>query len=66
MQPMLALSDTQLAVVMTAAASLPIEKRQPFLERVAALLTRIRRPADADVEHAARVVLQGLIQAPAA
>ena len=37
---MLALSDDQLATVMTAAGSLPVEKRGVFLERVAARLRR--------------------------
>ena len=35
---MFALSDNQLALVMTAAGSLPVEKRSVFLERVAARL----------------------------
>ena len=35
---MLALSDDQLALVMTAAGSVPVEKRSTFLERVAARL----------------------------
>ena len=33
---MLALNDDQLAVVMTAAGGLPVEKRDLFLQRVAA------------------------------
>jgi hypothetical protein len=37
---MLALSDDQLATVMTAAGGLPVEKRGTFLERVAARLRR--------------------------
>jgi hypothetical protein len=35
---MLALSDDQLTIVMTAAGGLPVEKRSLFLERVAARL----------------------------
>jgi hypothetical protein len=35
---MLALTDAQLEIVMTAAGSLPVEKRSAFLERVAARL----------------------------
>jgi hypothetical protein len=35
---MLALSDDQLATVMTAAGGLPVEKRDLFLERVATRL----------------------------
>ena len=40
---MLALSDDQLATVMTAAGSLSVEKRSMFLERVVARL-RLRGP----------------------
>ena len=66
--PLVALDDNQLRIIMTAAASLPPEKRDVFLHRLAALLQRVggRRPGDADVEHAARAALKGLMQAPAA
>jgi hypothetical protein len=60
------LDDRQLKIVMTAAASLPVEKRHAFLGRIAAELERVRRPGDRDVETAARVALKGLLQAPAA
>jgi hypothetical protein len=62
----LALNDSQLRVVMAIAGGVPVEKRDVFLQRLAGQLTRIRRPVDADVEHAARQALKGLMQAPAA
>jgi hypothetical protein len=66
----LALSDHQLELVMTAASPLPPEKRIVLVERiVAALYVRagvFRKPTDAELEHATRVALRGLIQAPAA
>ena len=40
---MFALTDAQLALVMTAAGGLPVEKRSVFLERVAARLPPSRR-----------------------
>jgi hypothetical protein len=61
----LALSDSALRVVVDVAAGLPVDKRQTFLERVAAMLGRIRRPSVADVEAAMRAALAGLMQAPA-
>ena len=63
---MLALSDDQLAMVMTAAGSLPVEKRSVFLERVAARL-RLRGPnfTDAGLGAAIRAALTGLIQSAA-
>jgi hypothetical protein len=60
------LDDQQLKIVMTAAASLAVEKRDTFLQRIAAELERVTRPGDRDVEAAARVALKGLLQAPAA
>jgi len=62
----LALSDSQLAIVMAAAGGLPPVKRTVFLERIAAHLACVRRPGDANVELAARISLRGLMQAPAA
>jgi hypothetical protein len=65
----LALTDSGLRIVMSAAAGLPPEKRSLFLERVATqvqFLTGGRRPGDADVERAAKLALRGLMQAPAA
>ena len=62
---MLALSDSQLEIVMAAAASLPTEKRATFLERMAGQLER-RGRHDADFDKAVQRALQGLIQNSAA
>jgi hypothetical protein len=63
---MLALSDSQLAAVMTAAGPLPVDKRGIFLERVAARLALRGRFNDADVDTAVQVALRGLVQESAA
>jgi hypothetical protein len=63
---MLALSDDQLAVVMTAASGLPVEKRSAFLERVAARLQLLGSFTDLDLDDAVRLALRGLIQESAA
>ena len=60
--PMLALTDAQLAVVMTAARGLPVEKRGLFLERVAARMRLGDRFTDDDLSAAVHVALRGLIQ----
>jgi hypothetical protein len=64
---MLALSDSQLALVMTAAGGLSPEKRSLFLERIAARL-RLRgaNSADADFERVVQLALSGLIHNSAA
>jgi hypothetical protein len=63
---MFALSDDQLALVMTAAGGLPVEKRSVFLERVAARLRlREARFTDADLGAAIQAALTGLIQSAA-
>jgi hypothetical protein len=62
---MLALTDDQLAMVMVAAGGLPVEKRGPFLERVAARLAPRGRFTDADLNEAVRVALRELIQSAA-
>jgi hypothetical protein len=56
---MLALSDSQLQLVMTAAGPLPVEKRSVFLERVAASL---RIHGAGDFERIVQLSLSGLIQ----
>ena len=63
---MLALSDSQLQIVMTAAGILPVEKRGVFLERVAARL-QLRGPhfTDADLGAAIQAALTGLTQSAA-
>jgi hypothetical protein len=59
---MLALSDNQLAAVMTAAGKLPAEKRGLFLERVVARLSLTPGFTVAEFEDAVRLALRGLIQ----
>jgi hypothetical protein len=63
---MFALNDAQLALVMTAAVSVSVEKRGVFLERVAAPL-RLRGPhfTDPDLGAAIQTALTGLIQSAA-
>jgi hypothetical protein len=56
--PPLALSDSQLAQVQAAAASLPRHERDYFLRRVARLLQR--PPADVEVAEA----IHGALSAP--
>ena len=56
---MLALTDNQLAVVMTAAGGLPVEKRGLFLERVAGRLRLLDRFTDSDLDDAVRTALAG-------
>jgi hypothetical protein len=64
----ISLTDSQLALVMTAARPLSLEKRSAFLERIAARLRLVgyRKVADDDVERAIGAALRGLLQAPAA
>jgi len=60
---MLALSDSQLRAVWTAADGLPIEKRGVFLGRlVAQLQLRGSRFTTADLEDVVRSALKGLQQ----
>jgi hypothetical protein len=60
---MLALSDSQLRAVWTAADGLPIEKRGVFLGRlVAELQLRGSRFTTADLEDVVRSALKGLQQ----
>ncbi len=64
---MIALSDAQLAAVMLAAGSLPVDKRSVFLERIAARQRLCGfRFTDADLDEAVRAALHGLIQGSAA
>ena len=57
---------SQLDTVSRAAGLLPAEKRDLYLQRVAAALNLQRRFGDAEVEAAVRAALQGLVQVPAA
>jgi hypothetical protein len=65
---MIGLTDAQLAIVMGAARVLPVEKRDTFLQRIAAMLAvRGRgRFTDADVADVAQLALTGLAHQPAA
>lgn len=65
---MLSLSDTQLRMVMAAAASLEPARRSQFLERLAAMLAYRGRGhfSDDDVADAAQRALTGLVHTPAA
>jgi hypothetical protein len=64
---MLALSDNQLAAVLTTAEKLPVEKRGTFLRRVVARL-QLHGPlfTTTDFDNAVRLALNGLIQDSAA
>jgi hypothetical protein len=61
---MLGLTDNQLRVVMDAAATVPIEKRSVYLQRIAAMLTMRGRGHfnDGDVADVAKLAMAGLIQ----
>jgi hypothetical protein len=58
---MLGLTDIQLAAVMAAAAILPVEKRDVYLRRIAAMLTQRGRGHfnDSDVSDVAKLALTG-------
>ena len=62
-QRMLGLTDNQLRVVMDAAHIVPIEKRDVYLQRIAAMLTMRGRGhfGDSDVADVARLALAGLV-----
>jgi hypothetical protein len=59
---MLGLTDTQLGAVMDAARSLPVEKRDLYLQRIAAMLALRGRGHfnDGDVTDVAKLALTGL------
>jgi hypothetical protein len=63
-----ALTERQLALVMTAATPLDPSKRATLLERVASHLRRIsvRQPTDSDVDRAIKAAMRGLLQGSAA
>jgi hypothetical protein len=65
---MIGLTDTQLKIVMNAARLLPVEKRDIFLQRIAAMLALRGRGrfADTDVADVAQLALTGLALPPAA
>ena len=61
---MIGLTDYQLRVVMNAARSVPVEKRDIFLQRIAAMLAMRGRGrfTDTDVADVANLALCGLAQ----
>ena len=65
---MLGLTDNQLAAVMDLARSLPVEKRDLYLQRIAAMLMMRGRGhvSDGDVFDVAKLALTGLARQPAA
>ena len=65
---MLGLTDNQLRAVMDIANGVPVEKRDLYLQRIAAMLTVRGRGHfnDADVADVARLALTGLAHQPAA
>ena len=65
---MIGLTDTQLAIVMGAARVLPVEKRDIFLQRIAAMLALRGRGrfTDTNVAEVAQLALTGLAHQPAA
>jgi hypothetical protein len=64
---MLGLTDYQLGTVMDMARSLPVEKRDVYLRRIAAMLTMRGHGhfGDADVTDVVRLASCGLAQQPA-
>ena len=65
---MISLNDSQLKTVMTAASLVPAEKRDTFLQRIAAMLTLRGRGhfTDGDVGDAVRLALVGMVHESAA
>jgi hypothetical protein len=60
---MVSLTDTQLATVMDAARTLPVEKRDIYLRRIAAMLAQRGRGhfSDSDVSDVAKLALAGFV-----
>src|SRR5690242_2334961 len=56
-----ALSDSQLKIIIDAAASMPPERRGVFLERVGAMLKVRHRFDDGNVAEIAKLVTAGLV-----
>ena len=59
---MVSLSDSQLAAVLDAARTLPVERRDIFLQRCGAMLRMRGRFTDDDVADVAKLALAGLVQ----
>ncbi|MGC1998122.1 MAG: hypothetical protein WA704_29985, partial [Pseudolabrys sp.] len=63
---MISLTDSQLAIVTGAARTLPVERRDIFLQRCGAMLKLRGRFTDADVIDVVTLALTGLAHQPAA
>jgi hypothetical protein len=63
---MLGLTDNQLRVVMDAAKTLPVERRDTFLQRCGAMLKLRGRFTDGDVSDVAKLAMAGLVHTDAA
>ena len=65
---MIGLTDTQLGTVMDMARTLPVEKRDLYMQRIAAMLAVRGRGRfnDADVADAAKLAMAALVQTPTA
>ena len=65
---MIGLTDTQLGTVMDMARTLPVEKRDLYLQRIAAMLAVRGRGRfnDADVADAAKLAMAAFVQTPTA
>ena len=59
---MISLTDSQLAIVTGAARTLPVERRDIFLQRCGAMLKLRGQFTDDDVADVARLALAGLVQ----
>ena len=58
---MISLSDSQLQIVMQAAAGIDPERRDVYLQRCAAILRLRGRFTDSDVADVAKLALRGLV-----
>ena len=64
---MLGLTDNQLTTVMAMARTLPVEKRDLYLQRIGAMLKlRGRHFGDSDVQQVTALALCGLVHSDAA
>ena len=59
---MVSLSDSQLAAVLDAARTLPVERRDIFLQRCGAMLRMRGRFSDDDVRQVVELAACGLVQ----
>ena len=62
MARMVSLTDNQLKIITDAARTIPVERRDIFLQRCGAMLTMRGRFTDDDVADVARLAMAGLVQ----